>query len=74
MVIGGGLQADHPLQAGPLRVQGEEARVARQAVHRASIAMPRAGAGVGERFGGRAASGAGTAFAGFFREGVRRVR
>ena len=72
MIVGGGLSADHPLQAGPLRIQGEEARVARQAVHRPLVTVPHVGVGRGEGLGSRAASGTGATLAGLF--GVRRLR
>jgi hypothetical protein len=58
-----------------LGVKGEEARVARQTVHRPLVAVPHVRAGSGEGLGCRAACGAGAAFAGFFGDyGVRRVR
>jgi hypothetical protein len=73
--IGIGISADHPFQAGPLRIPDEEARVARKAVHRPPVAVSYVGTGRGERLGGRAASGAGASFAGLFGDyGVRWVR
>jgi hypothetical protein len=58
-----------------LGVQGEEARVARQAVHRSLVTVTHVGAGSGEGLGGRAAPGTGAAFAGLFSGyGVRWVR
>ena len=60
---------------GPLRIQGKEARVARQTVHQPPITMTYVGTGRRERLGGRAASGALSAFAGLFEDyGVRWVR
>ncbi len=56
-------------------VQGEEARVARQAVHRPAVAVPYIRAWCSERLGGGATPGAGASLAGLFGDyGVRRVR
>jgi DNA-binding XRE family transcriptional regulator len=51
-----------------LGVQGEEARVALQAVHCPPVSMPHVGAGRGERLGGDGASETLSAFAGVFED------
>ena len=56
----------HPLQTGEVHVHGEEARVARQAVHLALIVMVHVGPGRGQGLRGRAVSRALSALAGCY--------